>query len=67
MTVPIQKHLMSEKDAARILNLAPATLRTWRHLGRGPTYTKVGHSVGYSAAAVTDFIERGTVTPGVAA
>jgi hypothetical protein len=32
--------MLSTADAARLLGLAPYTLRLWRHLGKGPRYFK---------------------------
>jgi hypothetical protein len=33
---------ISGREAARILGIAPKTLRNWRSAGRGPTYVKYG-------------------------
>ncbi|MBU2606172.1 MAG: helix-turn-helix domain-containing protein [Alphaproteobacteria bacterium] len=32
--------LLTESQAATILNLSPRTLRNWRHLGGGPKFVK---------------------------
>ena len=41
---------VDERVAAEYLDVAVATLRRWRSLGRGPRYRKLGSLVRYSAA-----------------
>ena len=36
--------MLSNAEAARLLGLSPATLRLWRHLGKGPRYCKLGNA-----------------------
>lgn len=36
--------MLSNAEAARLLGLAPYTLRLWRHQGKGPRYVKLGES-----------------------
>jgi excisionase family DNA binding protein len=48
---------MTESETAEILGLSPATLRTWRCLGRGPRFAKVGRSVRYRPADVHEWVE----------
>lgn len=38
---------LDEAAVANLLGIAPATLRTWRCLGRGPRFLKVGRAVRY--------------------
>jgi len=45
---------IDEKEAATRLGLSPATLRTWRCRGKGPTFSKYGGAVRYDS----DEIER---------
>lgn len=45
---PYDDALVDTKEAARILNLAPATLATWRTRGGGPDYVKLGSRVAYA-------------------
>jgi predicted DNA-binding transcriptional regulator AlpA len=49
--------LLTEADAAKLLGLAPATLRNMRPKGRGPSYIKVGGLVRYRHADIVDWIE----------
>ena len=43
-------------EAARVMRLAPITLRKWRQTGRGPTFSKVNGKVLYSAEDIRDYI-----------
>jgi predicted site-specific integrase-resolvase len=38
---------LTEREAAPRLGVSPHTLRTWRRLGRGPRYLKLGKAVRY--------------------
>jgi hypothetical protein len=38
---------LDEAAVAAIYDVSPATLRTWRCLGRGPRFLKIGRSVRY--------------------
>ncbi len=51
--------LLTEKDAARFLNLRVATLRRWRWAGKGPRFIKLGASVRYDEADLRDFVNSG--------
>ncbi|MEK6712310.1 MAG: helix-turn-helix domain-containing protein [Nitrospinota bacterium] len=39
--------VLMPKEAAEFLRLSPETLRTWRHLGEGPRFLKMGRVVRY--------------------
>ena len=39
--------LLTPEQAGELLEISPSTLRKWRSLREGPTYTKVGGSVRY--------------------
>lgn len=58
--------LLSNADAARLLGLAPSTLRLWRHLGKGPRFVKLGEAkqanVAYDEAEVLAFVAARTFT-----
>lgn len=60
----IQKpKLLTEKEAADYLGIAPATLCVWRCTRRYPLpFLKVGRSVRYRPEDVERFIESRTVT-----
>jgi predicted site-specific integrase-resolvase len=40
--------LLTERQAAQMLGLAPSTLKKWRWSGRGPAFTKLGAAVRYA-------------------
>jgi hypothetical protein len=42
--------LLSNQETANELGLKPDTLTTWRSLGRGPDFVKVGRAVFYRRA-----------------
>ena len=45
-------------EAARFLNLKPATLGQWRWNGRGPRFVKIGRSCRYRLADLEAFLEE---------
>jgi len=49
--------LISNAQAAQILNINPGTLASWRCLGRGPRYVKVGRAVFYRLSALSGWLE----------
>jgi hypothetical protein len=49
--------LLTERDAARILNISVHWLRRQRWLGEGPPYVKCGRAVRYEEAALVLWIE----------
>ena len=55
--------LLSEADAARVLNISPGTLRNWRSQGRGPEFVKMGAAVRYTEPGLTSFTESRTFHP----
>lgn len=55
--------LYDTAQAAERLHLRPSTLVTWRCLGRGPAYKKIGGRVMYEDSDIATFLERCTVSP----
>ena len=49
--------LLTEVEAARLLRIAPRTLRWWRQKGTGPPYVRLGRRVMYRRTAVQKWIE----------
>ena len=49
--------LLTEIDAAHLLNQAVGTLRNWRSKNKGPPFIKVGASVRYSRESLRDYVE----------
>ena len=45
-------------EAARFLNLKPATLGQWRWNGRGPRFVKIGRACRYRLADLEAFLEE---------
>ena len=54
---------ITEIEAAAMLGLSVATLRMWRHRGRGPTFVRFGRAVRYLTSELDDFVRRSTVVP----
>ncbi len=50
--------LLTEAEAARLLRIAPRTLRWWRSKGTGPPYVRLGRRVMYRRAAVLKWLEE---------
>ena len=41
------QHLLKEKEVQALTGLALSTLRTYRRLGKGPAYLKIGRAIRY--------------------
>lgn len=55
--------LLTEQQAAEILDVQPTTLQVWRMTKRYPlAHVKIGRNVRYRASAVEAFIASRTVT-----
>jgi len=56
--------LIPTAQAAQLLGIRSATLRKWRHLGRGPRYVRYGRASGgrcyYRLADITDWLSERT-------
>lgn len=50
------RKLLTPTEAAEILTLSPKTLAKWRCLRVGPPWIKIGGSVRYRAADISDYI-----------
>jgi predicted site-specific integrase-resolvase len=48
--------LLTEHEAARVLQVSLVTVRRWRRLGTGPIFRKLGRSVRYRPADIADFV-----------
>jgi Helix-turn-helix domain len=49
--------LYPAEETARELNVAQTTLATWRCIGRGPRYVKVGRAVYYRRSAICAWLK----------
>lgn len=54
---------VNDVEAAKIISSSAQTLRNWRHIGRGPAYSKRGRMVRYKVADLLDFMNSGRVDP----
>lgn len=57
----IKSPYLTETQAAEYLNVAPGTLRKWRHRRRGPDYHRAGYFIRYKMEDLTSFIEGSKV------
>ena len=46
-----------------VVAIPAATIRNWRHIGKGPPYVKFGGAVRYSRAAVDSWVAAGGDRP----
>ena len=52
---------LTEREVADMLGLSVATLRAWRHRGKGPRFLRLGRSVRYLPSDVADFVRASAV------
>ena len=52
---------LTETQVAEQLGLSVATLRAWRHRGKGPRFLRLGRSVRYLPLDLEDFIRASAV------
>ena len=52
---------LTEREVADMLGLSVATLRAWRHKGKGPRFLRLGRSVRYLPSDVADFVRASAV------
>ncbi|WP_319524667.1 helix-turn-helix domain-containing protein [uncultured Desulfosarcina sp.] len=55
--------LLTDREAARLLNLKVQTLRNWRFQGRGPAYHKFGAAVRYAMEDIKAYRDQSRVSP----
>lgn len=60
-----QDRYVNDIEAAKILASSPQTLRNWRHLRKGPPYTKRGRMVRYLVRDLLDFMAACRIDPEV--
>jgi hypothetical protein len=54
---------VNDIKAAEMMGCAPQSLRNWRHLGRGPAYSKRGRMVRYRVQDLLDYMASGRIDP----
>lgn len=52
---------LTEREVGELLGLSVATLRAWRHRGRGPRFLRLGRSVRYLPSDLADFVRASAV------
>ena len=52
---------LTEREVSEQLGLSVATLRAWRHRGKGPRFLRLGRSVRYLPSDVDDFVRASAV------
>ena len=52
---------LTEREVADLPGLSVATLRAWRHRGKGPRFLRLGRSVRYLPSDVADFVRASAV------
>jgi predicted DNA-binding transcriptional regulator AlpA len=60
---PPDERLLNQESAAALIGVKPPTLASWRHLGKGPPYIKVGRSAFYKAAEIERWLNEQAVVP----
>lgn len=55
--------LLTEDDAAKLLNISPTTLKKWRRINRGPRYYRIGTAVRYGHDDLEDYAKRSAMNP----
>ena len=59
----MEDRYVNDVEAARILSASPQTLRNWRHMRKGPPYTKRGRMVRYSLKLLMLYMKEGNIDP----
>lgn len=59
----MDQQYLNEKQVSQQYGWPLSTLRNWRHLRRGPCYSKIGKSVRYRVADLEDFMRRHRIDP----
>lgn len=59
----LREPLLTEEAAATVLNLAPATLKKWRRIRRGPRYYRLGSAVRYKREDLEAFVSESAEHP----
>jgi len=52
---------LTEREVAEMLGLSVATLRAWRHRGKGPRFLRLGRSVRYLSSDLDAFVRASAV------
>jgi predicted DNA-binding transcriptional regulator AlpA len=58
---PDSARALTEREVSELIGLSVATLRAWRHRGKGPRFLRLGRSVRYLPSDVEDFVRASAV------
>ena len=58
---PDTARALTEREVAELLGLSVATLRAWRHRGKGPRFLRLGRSVRYLSSDLDAFVRASAV------
>jgi len=58
-----EERFVNDVEAAKILAVSPQTLRNYRHLGKGPAYSKRGRMVRYKVSDLLTYMQSGRIDP----
>jgi hypothetical protein len=59
----LQDRFVNDVEAAEILSVSPQTLRNFRHLSKGPAYSKRGRMVRYRVVDLLEYMNSGRIDP----
>jgi hypothetical protein len=59
----MQSTSLTDIEAAAFLGLKPQTLRNWRHLSKGPAYSKMGSRCRYTIEDLEKFRQQKRIEP----
>jgi predicted DNA-binding transcriptional regulator AlpA len=60
---PSTREPLTESEGALRLGLKVATLRAWRHQGRGPGFVRLGRAIRYLSADIDEFLSANRCRP----
>lgn len=60
---PLSEPLLSEPQAAKILNVSIRTLQAWRCADKGPAFIRVGRAIRYRRSDLELYLQASTVQP----
>lgn len=49
--------LLTEDETSQVTGLARNTLKTWRHLGRGPAFVRLGRACRYRVGTIRELVK----------
>ena len=55
--------LLTERDAAKVLNVHRGTLNNWRSKGKGPPWVAIGEAIRYAPEALRQYVDVHTRRP----